>query len=69
MVGGGYVGCEVVLVVVWMGVNIVLIIYKILIIGEMFCNLVIGGLGKGYLVCEIDVFDGLMGCIVDRFGI
>lgn len=69
VIGGGYVGCEVVVVVVCMGVCIVFVIYMFEIIGVMFCNFVIGGLGKGYFVCEIDVFDGLMGCVVDQGGI
>lgn len=69
VVGGGYVGCDVVVVFVWLGVRMVFVMLKWLGIGVMFCNFVIGGLGKGYLVCEIDVFDGVMGCVVDVVGI
>lgn len=69
VIGGGYVGIEVVLVVVCSGVCILLLIYNVEIIGVMSCNLVIGGIGKGYLVKEIDVFGGVMVYVVDCVGI
>lgn len=70
VVGGGYVGIEVVVVVVRKGVCMVLVmlnLYKM--IGEMSCNFFIGGLGKGTFAREVDVFDGLMVCVVDGGGI
>lgn len=69
VIGGGYVGMEVVLVSVCMGVVILLLIYNIEILGQMFCNFVIGGIGKSYLVKEIDVLDGVMVWVIDKGGI
>lgn len=69
VIGGGYVGIEVVLVVVCIGVCILLLIYNIEMVGVMSCNLVIGGIGKGYLVKEIDVLGGVMVYVVDCVGI
>lgn len=47
VVGVGYVGCEVVLVIVRMGYKILIIIMFLDFIVLMFCNLLIGGIGKG----------------------
>lgn len=69
VVGGGYVGIEVVFVVVCMGVNMLLFIYNIEMIGQMLCNFVIGGIGKGYFVKEIDVLGGVMVLVIDKGGI
>lgn len=32
----------------------------------MLCNLLVGGLVKGIVVCEIDVLGGEMGCNIDK---
>lgn len=69
VVGGGYVGIEVSLIVVKMGVRVYLIIMFIDMIGLVSCNLVIGGLGKGYLIKEVDVLGGVMGIIMDYSGL
>lgn len=66
VVGVGYVGVELVLVVVCMGFKILMIIINLDMVVFMFCNLFIGGLVKGYVVCEIDVFGGEMGWNIDK---
>ncbi len=38
-------------------------------LGQMSCNPSIGGVGKGHLVLELDVFDGLMARVADRSAI
>lgn len=65
VIGVGYVGIEVVFVFVWFGFKIIIFVINLDLIGNMLCNLSIGGIGKGYLVCEIDVFGGEMGKVVD----
>lgn len=67
VVGVGYVGVEVVLVSVRFGNKIVFIILYLDIILMMFCNFLIGGLGKSNFVIEIDVFGGEMGRYIDEF--
>lgn len=69
VIGGGYVGIEVSLIAVKMGVRVYLIIMFIDMIGLVSCNLVIGGLGKGYLIKEVDVLGGVMGIIMDNSGL
>lgn len=66
VVGVGYVGFEVVLVVVWMGNKIFLIMISLEMVVFMLCNLLFGGLVKGVVVCEIDVFGGEMGYNIDK---
>lgn len=49
-----------------MGMKIVIFIILLDIIGVMFCNFLLGGLVKFYLVREIDVFGGEMGRNIDK---
>lgn len=59
VIGGGYVGLEVVFVILYKGYNIFLLIFNFKKLGMMLCNLLIGGLVKGIIIREIDVLGGM----------
>jgi tRNA uridine 5-carboxymethylaminomethyl modification enzyme len=69
VVGGGHAGCEAAAVAARMGVSVALVTDNAVTIGAMSCNPAIGGVGKGHLVREVDVFDGLIGRAADRAAI
>lgn len=66
VVGVGYVGVEVSLVVSCMGCKIFLVIINLEMLVFMFCNFFIGGFVKGIVVREIDVLGGEMGKNIDK---
>src|ERR1700761_7876025 len=65
VVGGGHAGCEAAAVAARMGCRVALIAIDAAAIGSMSCNPAIGGVGKGHLVREVDVFDGLIARAAD----
>src|ERR1700759_4854261 len=65
VVGGGHAGCEAASVAARMGCSVALLAIDTSAIGSMSCNPAIGGVGKGHLVREIDVFDGLIAAAAD----
>ena len=65
VVGGGHAGCEAAAVAARMGGRVALIAIDAAAIGSMSCNPAIGGVGKGHLVREVDVFDGLIAAAAD----
>jgi tRNA uridine 5-carboxymethylaminomethyl modification enzyme len=69
VIGGGHAGCEAAAAAARRGARVGLVSFRGEDIGQMSCNPSIGGVGKGHLVRELDVFDGLMARAADRAAI
>jgi len=69
VIGGGHAGAEAASAAARCGARVGLVTFKPEDIGQMSCNPSIGGVGKGHLVRELDVFDGLMARAADRAAI
>ena len=69
VIGGGHAGCEAAAAASRRGCRTALVTFRHGDIGQMSCNPSIGGVGKGHLVREVDVFDGLMGRAADQAAI
>ena len=69
VIGGGHAGCEAAAASARRGARVGLVSFRAEDVGQMSCNPSIGGVGKGHLVRELDVFDGLMARAADRAAI
>ena len=69
VIGAGHAGCEAAAIAARRGARVGLLTFRARDVGQMSCNPSIGGVGKGHLVREIDVFDGLIGRAADRAAI
>ena len=69
VIGAGHAGCEAAAAAARRGARVGLITFRAEDAGQMSCNPSIGGVGKGHLVRELDVFDGLMARAADRAAI
>jgi len=69
VIGAGHAGCEAAAAAARRGARVGLVTFRAEDIGQMSCNPSIGGVGKGHLVRELDVFDGLMARAADRAAI
>jgi tRNA uridine 5-carboxymethylaminomethyl modification enzyme len=69
VIGGGHAGCEAATAAARRGARVGLLTFRTSDLGQMSCNPSIGGVGKGHLVRELDVFDGLMARASDRAAI
>ena len=65
VIGGGHAGCEAAAAAARMGASVALVTMRPDRIGAMSCNPAIGGVGKGHLVREVDVFDGIIARAAD----
>jgi len=65
----GHAGCEAAAAAARRGARVGLLTFRPEDAGQMSCNPSIGGVGKGHLVRELDVFDGLMARAADRAAI
>lgn len=66
VIGAGHAGCEAAAAAARRGARVGLLTFGPGDAGQMSCNPSIGGVGKGHLVRELDVFDGLMARAADR---
>lgn len=69
VIGGGHAGCEAATAAARRGAKVGLVTFRPDDLGQMSCNPSIGGVGKGHLVRELDVFDGLMARAADSAAI
>jgi len=69
VIGAGHAGCEAAAAAGRRGARVGLLTFRPEDAGQMSCNPSIGGVGKGHLVRELDVFDGLMARAADRAAI
>ncbi len=69
VIGGGHAGCEAAAAAARRGARVGLLTFRADDVGQMSCNPSIGGVGKGHLVRELDVFDGLMARAADHSAI
>ena len=69
VIGAGHAGCEAAAAAARRGARVGLLTFRAEDVGQMSCNPSIGGVGKGHLVRELDVFDGLMARAGDRAAI
>lgn len=69
VIGGGHAGCEAAAAAARRGASTALVTMDPHQIGAMSCNPAIGGVGKGHLVRELDIFDGLMARAADAAAI
>jgi len=69
IIGGGHAGCEAANVIARSGYQVLLITMNLDKLAWMSCNPAIGGLAKGHLVRELDVFKGLMPKVINKAGI
>jgi tRNA uridine 5-carboxymethylaminomethyl modification enzyme len=66
VIGAGHAGCEAAAAAARRGARVGVLTFRVEDAGQMSCNPSIGGVGKGHLVRELDVFDGLMARAADR---
>src|SRR5687768_16461505 len=69
VIGAGHAGCEAACAAARRGARVGLLTFRAEDLGQMSCNPSIGGVGKGHLVRDLDVFDGLMARAADRAAI
>ena len=69
VIGAGHAGCEAAAAAARRGARVGLLTFRPADVGQMSCNPSIGGVGKGHLVRELDVFDGLMARAADEASI
>ena len=69
VIGAGHAGCEAAAAAARRGARVALLSFRAGDAGQMSCNPSIGGVGKGHLVRELDVFDGLMARAADQAAI
>jgi tRNA uridine 5-carboxymethylaminomethyl modification enzyme len=65
VIGAGHAGCEAAAAAGRRGARVAVVTVREEDVGQMSCNPSIGGVGKGHLVRELDVFDGLMARAAD----
>ncbi|MEO7654841.1 MAG: tRNA uridine-5-carboxymethylaminomethyl(34) synthesis enzyme MnmG [Sphingomicrobium sp.] len=69
VIGAGHAGCEAAAAAARRGARAGVLTFSAEDVGQMSCNPSIGGVGKGHLVRELDVFDGLMARAADAAAI